>query len=164
MQIEFEIADYTQTAQADAVVQLLNAYATDPMGGATPLNEAVKSTLIEKLMHVPGAFSVLGYAVEGDTRTPIALANCFTGFSTFKAKPLINIHDCYVDSNYRGKHVGQLLLAEIERIAKAKGCCKITLEVLQGNKLAQGAYLKFGFVAYALDDTSGQALFWEKPL
>jgi hypothetical protein len=38
------------------------------------------------------------------------------------------------------------------------------LEVLTGNRLAQSAYLKFGFGAYELDPEMGGAIFWQKAL
>lgn len=165
MNIQFVIADYNNPLHAEHVVMLLDKYARDPMGGNTPLNPDVAQTLAKKLASVPTALSILGYLKEeGDQPKPIALANCFMGFSTFKAKPLINIHDCFVDEAVRGMHVGQKLLAEIEAIAKQRDCCKVTLEVLEGNKRAQSAYEKFGFSGYALDETSGNALFWEKSI
>jgi hypothetical protein len=32
-------------------------------------------------------------------------------------------------------------------VARQRGCCKITLEVLEGNAVAQASYGKFGFAA-----------------
>lgn len=165
MNINFVVADYTNPRHAKDVVDLLNKYAQDPMGGNEPIASEVAATLAEKLAAFPTAMSVIGYLEQqGHPPKPVALANCFLGFSTFKGKPLINIHDCYVDESLRGQHVAQKLLAEIELIAKEKGCCKVTLEVLEGNKRAQSAYEKYGFRGYALDDTSGNALFWEKSI
>jgi hypothetical protein len=43
-------------------------------------------------------------------------------------------------------------------------CCKLTLEVLEGNKLAQAAYIANGFVGYQLVSEMGQAMFWQKKL
>jgi ribosomal protein S18 acetylase RimI-like enzyme len=55
-----------------------------------------------------------------------------------------------------------LLLAEVETIARERGCGKLTLEVLEGNEPAKRAYRNFGFDAYQLDPALGQALFWQK--
>ena len=93
-----------------------------------------------------------------------AVANCFEGFSTFACKPLVNIHDITVLPQYRGKGISQRVLEKIEAIARSKGCCKITLEVLGNNTVAQSAYKKFGFGAYELDPKAGSAQFWEKKL
>ncbi|MBT0586964.1 GNAT family N-acetyltransferase [Alteromonas oceanisediminis] len=165
MQVDFKIADYRDPVHADAVFTLLNAYARDPMGGGEALADDVQQRLIATLIETPHAFSVLGWMkTESEEHSPVALANCLMGFSTFKAKPLINIHDCYVAPECRGQHVGQQLLHEIELIGRERNCCKITLEVLQGNVQAQGAYRKFGFAEYGLDPASGSAMFWEKAL
>ena len=56
------------------------------------------------------------------------------------------------------------MLAKVEEIAKEKGCCKITLEVLNKNEPAKSSYKKFGFSAYELDESAGSAMFWQKEL
>jgi ribosomal protein S18 acetylase RimI-like enzyme len=93
---------------------------------------------------------------------PAGLVNCFEAFSTFKCKPLINIHDVVVVNEFRGLGLSQPMLSKVEEIAKLKGCCKITLEVLEGNKVAQKSYIKFGFAGYELDPIMGKALFWQR--
>jgi ribosomal protein S18 acetylase RimI-like enzyme len=99
------------------------------------------------------------YYVDGE---PAGLINCFEAFSTFKCKPLVNIHDVVVEKNFRGLGVSQLMLAKVEERAKEKGCCKVTLEVLESNKVAQNSYMKFGYDGYELDPKMGKALFWQK--
>jgi ribosomal protein S18 acetylase RimI-like enzyme len=165
MNLNFVIADYNNPLHAKHIIMLLDKYARDPMGGNQPLKSEVAATLTAKLASFPTAFSIIGYVQQaGESPEPVALANCFMGFSTFKAMPLINIHDCYVEESLRGMHIGQQLLAEVENIGKQRGCCKVTLEVLEGNQRAQAAYEKFGFQGYTLDDTSGIALCWEKSI
>jgi len=88
--------------------------------------------------------------------------NCFEAFSTFLCKPLINIHDLVVIETYRSRGVSQRMLEKVEEIAKSKGCCKLTLEVLSGNVAAKSSYRKFGFDDYMLDPEAGSALFWQK--
>ncbi len=56
------------------------------------------------------------------------------------------------------------MLEKVEEIAISKGCCKLTLEVLEGNQIARSSYNKFGFTDYKLDPKMGQALFWQKIL
>ena len=130
------------------------------MGGGEPISDYCRIHLVDKLASNPAAVSFLGYCDE----RPVALANCFFGFSTFACQPLLNIHDFAVDAAYRGNGFSLKLMAAIERYAAQKGCCKVTLEVLQGNKVAQNSYRKAGFSAYELDPTQGQALFWEKKI
>ena len=157
---EFFIADYDNAEHASAVVDLLDAYANDPMGGSEPLPVHVKTHLTSTLATIPGAFSVLG-TVEGNY---VALANCFMGFSTFACKPLINIHDLAVVASARGLGLSQGLLGFVEKEARSRECCKVTLEVLQGNPAALAAYRKFGFLPYSLDEDTGDALFLQKKL
>lgn len=158
--ITIVIADYDDAHQGISIVELMNGYALDQMGGGEALSEQVKQSLIAEIAKVPGAFTVLAFV--GDK--PAGLINCFMGFSTFKAKPLINIHDVIVLPEYRGLKLSQLLLDKVEVVARQRGCCKLTLEVLQGNKIAQNAYLKFGFANYVLDPEMGSAMFWQKTL
>ena len=77
---------------------------------------------------------------------------------------MINIHDLVVLSEYRGLGLSQKMLQYVENIAVENGCCKIILEMLEGNRVAKNAYLKFGFAGYELDPKMGKALFWEKAL
>jgi len=156
----FFIADYKNAEHAKVLVELLDTYANDPMGGGEPLPEQVKSTLVSRLANFPGAFTVL-CQVGSDY---VALANCLTGFSTFTAKPLINIHDLAVIPSARGQGISQGLLAFVESEAQQRKCCKVTLEVLEGNPVALSAYKKFGFVPYSLDAKTGDAVLMQKKL
>jgi ribosomal protein S18 acetylase RimI-like enzyme len=65
---------------------------------------------------------------------------------------------------FRGQGLAIKMMDRIEQIAREKGCCKITLEVLSGNAVAQSLYQKVGFEAYALSEDAGQAEFWQKQL
>ena len=154
------IADYTDPQHARDIVYLLDNYARDPMGGGEPLSEYAHTHLVEKLQQIPGAFSLLCYQQD----RAVGLANCFMGFSTFKCYPLLNIHDIAVLADFRGRGISQRLLDKIEDIARQRDCCKITLEVLQGNEVAQNAYRKFGFAGYELDSKTGEAMLWQKLL
>ncbi len=160
MKIKVLIADYLDQKHSLDIGDLLNEYAEDPMGGGEALAEDVKQNLSTELSKVPSAFSVICY-VDGKAA---GLTNCFEAFSTFKCKPLINIHDVVVKKEFRGLGISQLMLARVEERAKEKGCCKVTLEVLEGNKVAQNAYIKFGYSDYQLDPEMGRALFWQKSI
>jgi ribosomal protein S18 acetylase RimI-like enzyme len=160
MNISILKADYKNPEHALAIVNLLDAYACDPMGGGEPLSQFVKDNLVVELAKRSFALSLIAFV---DTK-PVGLLNAFEGFSTFKAKSLINVHDIIVLSEYRGRQIGQKLLQAIEVIARENNCCKITLEVLDGNKSAQWAYRKAGFAGYELHPEMGPALFWQKNL
>ena len=151
-------ADYANSTDRTALVELLNAYAIDPMGGGEPLAEGVRATLCERLAQVPLAASFIAW-LGGEA---VGLVNCFEGFSTFKARPLLNVHDIVVLPAHRARGVGQALLAAAEQHAQERGCCKLTLEVLSGNARALRSYDRFGFAPYTLDPREGQALLMQK--
>ncbi|MCA9020529.1 MAG: GNAT family N-acetyltransferase [Planctomycetaceae bacterium] len=153
-------ADLTNPLHARALVSLLNGYACSPEGGGSPLPEEVQRNLAEALHARSDACVLLAFADE----TPVGLMTCIEGFSTFACKPLLNIHDVYVSPEFRGQGVASQLFAQAESIAKTRGCCKLTLEVLQGNTHAQAVYARLGFSGYALTPEMGHALFWEKKL
>ena len=160
MNVEIVKADYSNKQHEKEIPLLLDAYASDPMGGGEPLAEEVKNNVVKELSALPHAFSIIAYA-DG---IPAGLVNCFEAFSTFSCKPIINIHDIVVVNEFRDRGISQKMLNKVEEIARSKGCCKITLEVLSNNEVAKSVYRKFGFSAYTLDPDSGHALFWQKPL
>lgn len=160
MKIDVQVINYLNPQHAEQFTYLLNQYAQDPMGGGAPLSTEVQQNLAIELSKLSHATSVIGY-VDGQ---PAGLINFFDAFSTFKCKPLINIHDIIVIEKYRGLKLSQIMLEHVEKIAKQRGCCKITLEVLEGNEIAKQSYLKFGFDGYELDPKMGKALFWQKCL
>ncbi len=154
------IREIDLTLDGEALLALMQAYATDTMGGNAPLRQAVVDTLVSQLAQRGDYLGIIAFI----DNNPVGLVNCFEGFSTFAARPLMNIHDVIVAPEYRGGGLSQRLLAAVERRANKRGCCKLTLEVLSNNGTAQGAYRKFGFAPYRLTEAAGQALFWQKPL
>ena len=160
MKIKLIQADYNNEQHGKDLLMLLNAYALDPMGGGEALSEFSQNNLIATLAKRAEMFTVLCYVDD----EPAGIVNCVEGFSTFNCKPLINIHDCGVLSKYRGLGLTAKMFSEVEQIARNKECCKLTLEVLEGNIIAQNAYKKFGFSGYELDPELGKAIFWQKKL
>lgn len=153
-------ADYHNPAHASALVGLLDAYALDPAGGARALGEFTKANLVVALAARPQAFSVLAF--EGGQ--PVGLVNCIEGFSTFACRPLVNVHDVAVLASHRGQRIAEKMLALAETIARERGACKLTLEVLAGNTSAIRLYGRMGFAGYELDPAMGKAQFFQKLL
>lgn len=153
-------ADLLIPEHANALVDLLDCYARDPMGRGAGLTAYVRENIADALRERQGCFVILAYKKE----KPVGLLISFEGFSTFACKPLLNIHDIVVVPESRGEGISTRLLKEAERIALERGCCKITLEVLEGNTSALISYSKFGFVNYQLDPKHGRAVFLEKKL
>jgi ribosomal protein S18 acetylase RimI-like enzyme len=154
-------ADYANPVHAAALVMLLDAYASDPMGGGEPLSDFAKAQLVPALAARAQAYSVLAFA-SADDSVPVGLVNCIEGFSTFKCLPLVNVHDVAVLAGYRGQRIGEQMLDLVESIARERGACKLTLEVLSGNTGAEKLYRRVGFAYYELDPAMGQAGFMQK--
>ncbi len=153
-------ADLADAAHADALVTLLDLYAQDPMGGGDGLSDYTRDHLVPRLRDRANTVIVLAFVDDA----PVGLVVCFEGFSTFAALPLLNVHDIVVAPLYRGQGIAARMLGLVESIAVGRGCCKLTLEVLESNDAAQAAYQRFGFRPYQLAPELGSALFWEKKL
>jgi ribosomal protein S18 acetylase RimI-like enzyme len=97
-----------------------------------------------------------------DSDLAVGLINCIEGFSTFACKPLVNVHDVAVLPAYRGQRVAEKMLELVVQIARERGACKLTLEVLQGNAGALKLYQRAGFSNYQLDPAAGHAQFLQK--
>ncbi|MDT8992181.1 GNAT family N-acetyltransferase [Curvibacter sp. APW13] len=158
--LDVRLVDYHRSDDANALVAMLDAYARDPMGGGEPLSAHARANVVGSLASMPHAFSVLAF----DGGAAVGFANCFEGFSTFACRPLVNIHDFAVLASSRGRGVGQALMACIEEEARRRGACKLTLEVLQGNRAAYQLYQRLGFANYQLDPAMGHAEFLQKYL
>jgi ribosomal protein S18 acetylase RimI-like enzyme len=154
------LADYADPRDGADLVMLLDAYARDPMGGGEPLCDESRAAVVPGLAATPGAFSLIA-RLDGK---PVGLTNCFSGFSTFAAQPLVNVHDLAVLSGYRGRGIGGALLRAVEDEALRRGASKVTLEVLSGNERAKSLYLALGYGDYQLDPEAGHALLWQKKL
>jgi ribosomal protein S18 acetylase RimI-like enzyme len=153
-------ADFADARHASAIVELLNGYAMDAMGGGQQLADFVKSNLIAALSKRSDVHVVLAF-VDG---APAGVAICIEGFSTFACQPLLNIHDLAVAAKFRGRGISKQLIAQVEEVARGLGCCKITLEVLEGNQRAQALYKSTGFAGYELGAATGKAMLLQKKL
>lgn len=153
-------ADLRNPQHAEAIVELVNEYARDDMGNGKDLPREILKKMIPGLRETPNALVML--ALNGDEAVGVAV--CFTAFSTFAARPCINIHDMSVKRAYRGKGIGRKLLEGVEAEAKKMGCCKLTLEVRPDNGPAKHLYKSFGFGSHDFEKEKVELLFWEKKL
>jgi len=156
--IEIVRARYHEPAHAAALVELLDAYARDPAGGGEALSEFARTNLVAELATRPFIFSVLAF----EDGAAVGLINAIEGFSTFACRPLVNIHDVVVLPGHRRRGIAAKMFAEVEAIARERGACKLTLEVLEGNVDALSLYRRQGFSAYQLTDKLGTARFLQK--
>ncbi len=159
-QVSVTEADLSRPEHQEATVHLLNAYAMDPMGDGKPLSETARRDVISGLREHPTTLVFLAYRGS----EPVGLAICFRGFSTFAARPLVNISDYFVFPEHRGIGIGRRLLSAIEQRARELGCCRLTLEVQENNHHAKRVYSAAGFSRAVYVPEAGGSLYLSKPL
>lgn len=153
-------ADLSRRDHQQAVLHMTETYSRDAMGNGGPLDPGVRAKLIDGLRNHPTTLVFLAF--QGDE--PVGIATCFFGFSTFAAKPLINIHDLCVHPKARGLGLARLLLEAVEQKGRELGCCKLTLEVLEHNQRAMKIYEAAGYAQAVYTEEAGGALFYAKKL
>ena len=158
--VSIQQADLHHLDHQQAILELTQTYAGDAMGGGEALSADVLERLIRGLQATPTTLVFLAY-IEN---VPVGIATCFIGFSTFLAKPLINIHDLAVLPEYRGQGVGRKLLVAVEAKGIEMGCGKLTLEVQNENLTAQGIYKRAGFNNGKWGELSDRVFFFVKYL
>ncbi|MBN1781489.1 GNAT family N-acetyltransferase [bacterium] len=151
-------ADLNDRSHQQMVVDLVDAYSQDPMGNGRPLEPDVRRNLVQRLQKHPTTMIFL--ALDGDQGVGIAV--CFLGFSTFRAQPLINIHDLAVIPGYRGAGIGSKLIEAVADKARSLNCCKLTLEVQENNLRARKVYESAGFRQAVYENEAGGALFMSR--
>jgi len=134
--ISFNNADHL-----NALVELINDYIDDEMGGGTPIKGVKALHLVDGLNNQQNAVLLLA-SIE---TVPVGLLVAFETFATFTVKKCLNVHDIIVKKKYRGLGVGRKLMEEVLDEAKNRNCSKVTLEVREDNAVAQNLYKSLGF-------------------
>lgn len=151
----FEVINLSLDAHQKALISLLNDYMQDDMGASKSLDPTIAWKIVSDLYDHPG---YKGFLLRLDEKY-VALANCFVNYSTFNAKPFLNIHDFVVSPSMRRMGLGNRLLGGIISYATNQGYCKVNLEVREDNSSAMALYRKIGF-----KPCSPNMFFWEKTL
>jgi ribosomal protein S18 acetylase RimI-like enzyme len=155
MELSILQVDLQNPLHCDQVIKLLNDYMNDPMGNNRPMEKELAPKIITGLKLHSG---FLGFFVlAGDQFA--GLANCNVTFSTFQAKPLINIHDFIIAPEFRKVGAGGFLIQGILDYAVGNGFCRVNLEVREDNYPAKSLYKKMDF-----SDCVPRMLFWEQKL
>jgi hypothetical protein len=81
--IDIVEADLSLPTHADALIQLMDTYALDPMGGGQGLSNYVKASLTAELAKRKSAHVILAFI----DAQPAGLVICLEGFSTLKICP-----------------------------------------------------------------------------
>lgn len=149
------LANLDNPLHAAGIVDCLDDYARDPMGGGEALADDIKAGIITGLQQ-HGANATLIALLDDEV---IGVAVCMLGYSTFRAKPRLNLHDLAVKPGHRGQGIGRKLLEGVVAHAKAIDCCAVSLEVRTDNARAQTLYRSLGFA-----DCASPMAFWVRPL
>jgi ribosomal protein S18 acetylase RimI-like enzyme len=153
-------ANLTRDDDRATYLALMDHFVADEQGGGGSWPDGVRDRLVPTI--VERSDITIFIASSGDV--PVGFATCIESFSTFRASAVLNLHDLMVHPDHRGRGIGRVLLADVERCARATGCCKVTLEVHANNERAVRLYRGVGFTGYGDEDSLGQTLFWEMPL
>jgi ribosomal protein S18 acetylase RimI-like enzyme len=163
VRVEITTTNLGSPADTAALVEVLDTYARDPMGGGKALSGEVCARLVPDLRaRVLSGDAVVLIARRGGQ--PVGVAVCFTSYSTFSARPVLNLHDLAVVPEARGQGVGRALLSAVESAALARRCGKVTLEVRENNARAREIYERTGFADYSAGDGLGRTFFLVKNL
>ena len=139
MNIIFREADLANSRDSKALVVLLNEF----MHGKNTTNvKIIDCGIIQKLTKL-GTSKVYLCEYSEDI---IGIAVCFIGFSTFKQKELLNIHDLFIKEEFQGKGIGTKFLKYIEKECLKNDFCRITLKAYDDNLNAIKLYEKSGFI------------------
>ena len=159
MTVEVRRAALDDAADRERLLVVLDEYLVDPAIGGSAWGPEVRSSV------VPGLADAAGIAfLAFDGGDVVGAAVCLPGYSTFWAKPLLNVHDLAVVGTRRGQGIGRRLLEAVEAEARRRGCCKVTLEVLESNTRARGLYDSYGFGVAPSGDAQHPTWFLEKGL
>jgi ribosomal protein S18 acetylase RimI-like enzyme len=134
------LARLAEDVESKEVARLLTAYAHEALGGEA-LDPQTATRAIELVAGSADAFVLL--ASVGTTN--VGLAICLPSISTFAAAGVVNVHDLWVDREFRARGLGSELLRCVRREAEQRGCAKVTLEVREDNPGARRLYRRRGF-------------------
>jgi GNAT superfamily N-acetyltransferase len=102
---------------------------------------ATEASLEDALFGNEPAARVLLAFVDG---TPIAYAIYYFTFSTMEGKRGLWLEDLFIDAAFRGRGIGQALMAHLARLAVQNGCARFEWVVLDWNESAIRFYKRLG--------------------
>ena len=92
----------------------------------------------------PAAEALLAEQTNDHGVEAVGFALYFANYSTFLTRPGIYLEDLFVVETHRRRGVGRALLAEVRRIAEARGAGRLEWMVLDWNEPAIAFYRSIG--------------------
>ncbi len=157
--LHVRIANLDLLQDQQDLLQLLNLYASNLVGRWAPLPDDIRHALVPALQSHPTTRVFLA-ELSG---AAVGVAVCFVGFSTFKAKPLLNIHDLAVHPDFQNLGVGSALIEAVCKHAQQQQHCAVTLEV-QANNPARRLYARHGFQVLSMPTDDSTMLFGKREI
>ena len=134
-------ANLDEPSHAAGLVHCIDSYASEDMGGGHALSHDVKQRLVPGLKQHPSRLVLLALREH----EVVGAAVCFMGYSTFAARPRLNVHDLCVLEAHRGHGLGRRLMEAVLERARDAGCSAVSLEVRTDNEIARRLYESLGF-------------------
>lgn len=154
-EIYIEPINFNNADHLNAMVELINEYIKDEMGGGTPIKGVKALHLVDGLNNQKNALILLASI----NTVPAGLVVAFEHFATFTVKKILNVHDIIVTEKFRGIGVGKKLMEGVVLEAEKRNCSKVSLEVREDNYIAQHLYQSLGF-----GECNPPMKFWVKPI
>lgn len=123
----------------DAIVRLIRELAE--FERLTHLLEVTPERLAPQMFGPRPAVEAVVAQAEGQV---VGYALFFPTFSTFLARPGLWLEDLYVQPDWRGRGIGQALLAHLAALARTRGCGRFEWSVLDWNERAIRVYEGLG--------------------
>ncbi|MCA9239013.1 MAG: GNAT family N-acetyltransferase, partial [Planctomycetales bacterium] len=121
MQLNIQPPDFTSDEDRRGIVELLLSYAGGPQAGGKAMSSAATQRVIAMLAGNPTAVVLLAKLAG----RPVGLAVCVESFSTFRAEPVLNLHDLVVAPDHQNRGIGRQLLEAVEQQARQRGACAV---------------------------------------
>lgn len=123
----------------DELAPLFNAYRL--CYGCPDDIQAARSFLAERLS--TGDSKI--YLAKNNQGTTLAFAQVFANFSSINLCRSWVLNDLYVAASHRGQQIGEALLAQVEKEARAAGIGMLTMETGPENVRAHRLYQKMSY-------------------
>jgi len=137
----FRSIDWSDIRDQEDFLSLLAGYRQDPMGEGPELTREEGAQIIEDLRcleQVKGFFCCISHK-------PVGYLLAFEGYTTFGAGKAYNVHDFYVDPEFRHGGHGKYLMEHFLHWVEEQGGRRVTLEVREDNQPARRLYDELGF-------------------